>query len=119
MAALGTGATPDLTRSLLCSQALPLGQPSRLRITRESDGRVKLFVNDILVSKHRSGPPADLRIGTISDRAFRIGSRFPPTGSEQYKPFASTIRQAVLRILLLSLLLLSLLLLSLLPLPAV
>ena len=35
MAALGTGATPDLTRSLLCSQALPLGQPSRLRITRK------------------------------------------------------------------------------------
>ena len=99
MAALGTGATPDLTRSLLCSQALPLGQPSRLRITSESDGRFKLFVNDTLVSEYRSGAPADLRIGTISNRAFRIGSRFPPgTGSELRDPFAGTTRQAVLRI---------------------
>jgi hypothetical protein len=114
-----TDGDPIGVRSELCSAALPLGQPSRVGVRRESDGRFKLLVNDALVSEHRSGPPADLRIGTISDRAFRIGSRFPPTGSEQYKPFASTIRQAVLRILLLSLLLLSLLLLSLLPLPAV
>ena len=84
----------DCNRSVRCS----VHRRFRLRITRESDGRFKLFVNDTLVSKYRSGPPVDLRIGTISDGAFRIGSRFPPGGSEPRDPFAGTIRQAVLRV---------------------
>jgi hypothetical protein len=92
-----TDGDPGGFRSELCSAALPLGQPSRVCVRRESDGRFKLLVNDALVSEHRSGPPADLRIGTIRNRAFRIGSRFPPgTGSEPCNTFAGTIRQAVL-----------------------
>ena len=105
-----TDGDPSGLRSELCSDALPLGQPSRVGIRRQSDGRFKLFVNDALVSEYRSGPPADLRIGTIRNgvggggehgagRAFRIGSRFPAgTGSEPYNTFAGTIRQAVLSI---------------------
>ena len=60
-----TDGDPIGVRSELCSDALPLGQPSRVGIRRQSDGRFKLFVNDALVSEYRSGPPADLRIGTI------------------------------------------------------
>jgi len=99
---------PD-RKSQLCSQALPLSFPSRLRVTRDSVGRFKLFVNDTLVSEYlRTLPlpsnvelfgasPADLRIGLISNRAFRIGSHFPPNGNSNgiESAFQGTIRQAV------------------------
>lgn len=86
-------------RSELCTPTLPLNEQTCLRVTRDNDGRFQLFVNDTLVSEYRSGPPADLGIGSIADRTFRIGSRFPPSrGSELHDAYAGSIRDACLRI---------------------
>ena len=86
-------------RSELCVGPVPLNQPSRLRITRDHEGRFQMFLNDALASEYHEGPPQDLGIGTISNRAFRIGSRFPPhSGSQAHDSFCGTIREAVLRV---------------------
>tara|TARA_B110000208_G_C11782470_1_gene434378 strand:- start:1965 stop:2780 length:816 start_codon:yes stop_codon:yes gene_type:complete len=67
---------PNGYRSEVVTGALPLNAESHLRVTRDATGRFSIYVNDVASTfRFHSLAPANLRIGDIPGRTFRIGSR--------------------------------------------
>jgi len=83
----GNGYRPDL-----CTPPIRLNVPATIRVVRHRNGKSQMFLNGDKVSEVDEGLGShDLN---NTNRAFRIGSRYPPEGSGVHDAFQGTITDA-------------------------